>query len=152
MFVVVGVFLLGFYFTGGNASLGRSWRSAGSARPSGPRFREPGQLHPRGERRLDLLRPPDFRGQQHILERGDYPDFQLWNAHRPQRPHGLLQARENGPAPLLLLHIERHRIELFEDRNFRGRCVDFCENCPFRQGRGFPSSRINSLRGDGDSA
>uniref|UniRef100_A0A8C9STZ2 Uncharacterized protein n=1 Tax=Scleropages formosus TaxID=113540 RepID=A0A8C9STZ2_SCLFO len=47
-------------------------------------------------RRLDLLRPPDFRGQQHILERGDYPDFQLWNAHRPQRPHGLLQARENG--------------------------------------------------------
>lgn len=24
---------------------------------------------------------PDFRGQQFILERGDYPDFYRWNGH-----------------------------------------------------------------------
>lgn len=24
---------------------------------------------------------PDFKGQQYILERGEYPEFQRWNAH-----------------------------------------------------------------------
>lgn len=24
---------------------------------------------------------PDFRGQQYILEHGEYPEFQRWNSH-----------------------------------------------------------------------
>ena len=43
---------------------------------------------------------PDFKGQQYILERGEYPEFQRWNAHndhlgscRPIRMVRLLGAR-----------------------------------------------------------
>lgn len=45
---------------------------------------------------------PDFRGQQFVLEHGDYPDFYLWNRHNDHmgscRPVGMV----SGPGPLHL--------------------------------------------------
>lgn len=43
---------------------------------------------------------PDFRGQQFVLEHGDYPDFFRWNGHNDHmgscRPVGMV----SGPLPL----------------------------------------------------
>ncbi|XP_048471780.1 gamma-crystallin N [Rhincodon typus] len=85
---------------------------------------------------------PDFKGHQYILERGEYPDFYRWNAHndhmascRPVKMHG-----------------EHYRIELFENCDFNGQCMEFCEDCPFLQGRGWSKTCVNSIRVYGDGA
>lgn len=45
---------------------------------------------------------PDFRGQQFILQHGDYPDFFRWNGHKDHmgscRPVGMV----SGPLDLVL--------------------------------------------------
>uniref|UniRef100_A0A8C7WU51 Crystallin, gamma N1 n=1 Tax=Oryzias sinensis TaxID=183150 RepID=A0A8C7WU51_9TELE len=61
---------------------------------------------------------PDFKGQQFILEHGEYPEFQRWNAHndhmgscRPIRMVGvrgghLLQQRQTPKNPAPCVHSE----------------------------------------------
>ncbi|KAF5911455.1 hypothetical protein HPG69_004376, partial [Diceros bicornis minor] len=50
---------------------------------------------------------PDFRGQQFILEHGDYPDFFRWNGHNDHmgscRPAGMICVRGDleGNVPAL---------------------------------------------------
>ncbi|KAG7267225.1 hypothetical protein CRUP_004566 [Coryphaenoides rupestris] len=47
---------------------------------------------------------PDFKGQQFILERGEYPEFQRWNSHNDHM----------GSCKPVRMHGEHYRIELFE--------------------------------------
>ncbi|XP_043961111.1 gamma-crystallin N-B isoform X2 [Gambusia affinis] len=85
---------------------------------------------------------PDFRGQQYILEHGEYPEFQRWNSHNDHM----------GSCKPIRMHGEHYRIELFEACNFSGQCMDICDDCPFLQSRGFSKSCINSVRVYGDGA
>uniref|UniRef100_A0A4W3I653 Crystallin, gamma N1 n=1 Tax=Callorhinchus milii TaxID=7868 RepID=A0A4W3I653_CALMI len=85
---------------------------------------------------------PDFKGQQYILERGEYPEFHRWNAHNDHM----------GSCKPVRMHGEHYRIELFDTCNFTGQCMEFCEDCPFLQGRGWNKTCVNSLKVYGDGA
>ncbi|KAM9700162.1 gamma-crystallin N-B-like [Menidia menidia] len=82
---------------------------------------------------------PDFRGQQYVLEHGEYPEFQRWNAHNDHM----------GSCKPIRMHGEQYRMELFEACNFSGQCVEICEDCPFLQSRGFTCIHSTRVYGDG---
>ncbi|KTF93074.1 hypothetical protein cypCar_00040548, partial [Cyprinus carpio] len=85
---------------------------------------------------------PDFKGQQYILERGEYPEFQRWNSHNDHM----------GSCRPVRMHGEHYRMQLFEGVNYTGQCMDLCDDCPFLQSRGFNTSCVNSVRVFGDGA
>ncbi|XP_063780894.1 gamma-crystallin N [Pseudophryne corroboree] len=85
---------------------------------------------------------PDFKGQQYILERGEYPDFHRWNGHNDHM----------GSSRPVRMHGEHYRLELFEGCNFTGQCLEFCEDCPFLQGRGWNKNCVNAIKVYGDGA
>ncbi|KAK7880389.1 hypothetical protein WMY93_032979, partial [Mugilogobius chulae] len=68
---------------------------------------------------------PDFKGQQYILEHGEYPEFQRWNSHNDHM----------GSCKPIRMHGEHYRIEMFEGCNFSGQCVEICDDCPFCRAR-----------------
>lgn len=49
-------------------------------------------------------------------------------------------------------HGEHYRMELFEEDNFSGQCVELCDDCPFLQARGLTKNCINSIKVYGDGA
>ncbi|XP_063498443.1 gamma-crystallin N isoform X3 [Symphalangus syndactylus] len=85
---------------------------------------------------------PNFRGQQFILEHSDYPDFFRWNSHSDHmdscRPVGM--------------HEEHFRLESFEGCNFTDQCLEFLEDCPFLQSRGWAKNCVNAIKVYGDGA
>ncbi|XP_032548185.1 gamma-crystallin N [Chiroxiphia lanceolata] len=85
---------------------------------------------------------PDFRGQQYILEHGEYPDFYRWNG----RSDHLGSCRPVG------MHGEHYRIEIFEGSHFRGPSLELTEDCSFLQGQGWDKTCINALKVYGDGA
>uniref|UniRef100_A0A8C2YIQ2 Gamma-crystallin N n=1 Tax=Chinchilla lanigera TaxID=34839 RepID=A0A8C2YIQ2_CHILA len=85
---------------------------------------------------------PDFRGQQFILEHGDYPDFFRWNGHNDHM----------GSCRPVGMHGEHFRIEIFEGCNFTGQSLELVEDCPFLQSRGWPKSCVNAAKVYGDGA
>ncbi|KAL6081713.1 hypothetical protein STEG23_005620 [Scotinomys teguina] len=116
---------------------------------------------------------PDFRGQQFILEHGDYPEFFRWNGHNDHmgscRPVGMASPRPYpflpvhgeerlgvflfpSPPAWVLEHGEHFRIDIFEGCNFTGQCLEFLEDCPFLQSRGWAKSCVNAIKVYGDGA
>ncbi|KAM7325779.1 hypothetical protein ACRRTK_016032 [Alexandromys fortis] len=85
---------------------------------------------------------PDFRGQQFILEHGDYPEFFRWNGHNDHM----------GSCRPVGMHGEHFRIDIFEGCNFTGQCLEFVEDCPFLQSRGWAKSCVNAIKVYGDGA
>ncbi|KAI7809307.1 gamma-crystallin N-A [Triplophysa rosa] len=85
---------------------------------------------------------PDFKGQQYMLEKGEYPDFQRWNAHNDHM----------GSCKPIKMHGQHYRMELFESQNFTGQCVELCEDCPFLQSTGFSKNSLNAIKVYGDGA
>ncbi|NXD19262.1 CRGN protein, partial [Spelaeornis formosus] len=85
---------------------------------------------------------PDFRGQQYILEHGEYPDFYRWNG----RSEHLGSCRPVG------MHGEHYRIEIFGGSHFRGPSLELTEDCSFLQGQGWDKTCINALKVYGDGA
>nr|XP_045244025.1 gamma-crystallin N isoform X1 [Macaca fascicularis] len=85
---------------------------------------------------------PDFRGQQFILEHGDYPDFFRWNSHSDHM----------GSCRPVGMHGEHFRLEIFEGCNFTGQCLEFLEDCPFLQSGGWAKNCINAIKVYGDGA
>ncbi|OCT73848.1 hypothetical protein XELAEV_18032812mg [Xenopus laevis] len=85
---------------------------------------------------------PDFKGQQYILERGEYPDLHRWNGHNDHM----------GSCRPVRMHGERYRLELFEGCNFTGQCMEFHEDCPYLQGRGWNKNCVNACKVYGDGA
>ncbi|XP_021561942.1 gamma-crystallin N [Carlito syrichta] len=85
---------------------------------------------------------PDFRGQQFILEHGDYPDFFRWNGHNDHM----------GSCRPVGMHGEHFRLEIFEGCNFTGQCLEFLEDCPFLQSGGWAKNCVNAIKVYGDGA
>ncbi|KAK7163703.1 hypothetical protein R3I93_007686 [Phoxinus phoxinus] len=85
---------------------------------------------------------PDFKGQQYMLEKGEYPDLQRWNAHSDHM----------GSCKPIKMHGEQYRMELFEGPNFTGQCVELCDDCPFLQSTGISQNCLNSIKVYGDGA
>ncbi|XP_024894766.1 gamma-crystallin N [Pteropus alecto] len=85
---------------------------------------------------------PDFRGQQFVLEHGDYPDFFRWNGHNDHM----------GSCRPVGMHGEHFRLEIFEGCNFTGQCLEFQEDCPLLQSRGWAKSCVNAIKVYGDGA
>ncbi|XP_078008803.1 gamma-crystallin N [Phascolarctos cinereus] len=85
---------------------------------------------------------PDFRGQQFILERGEYPDFYRWNGHNDHM----------GSCRPVGMHGEHYRLEIFEGCNFTGQCLEFTEDCPFLQSQGWAKNCVNAVKVYGDGA
>ncbi|XP_051468209.1 gamma-crystallin N isoform X2 [Apus apus] len=85
---------------------------------------------------------PNFRGQQYILEHGEYPDFYRWNGHSDH----LGSCRPIG------MHGEHYRIEIFEGSQFSGPSLELTEDCSFLQGQGWDKTCINALKVYGDGA
>ncbi|XP_073094308.1 gamma-crystallin N isoform X3 [Manis javanica] len=84
---------------------------------------------------------PDFRGQQFILERGNYPDFFRWNAHNDHM----------GSCRPVGMHGEHFRLEIFEGCNFTGQRLELQDDCPFLQSRGWTDC-VNAVKVYGDGA
>ncbi|XP_019739176.1 gamma-crystallin N-A [Hippocampus comes] len=85
---------------------------------------------------------PDFKGQQYILERGEYPEFQRWSALNDHM----------GSCRPIRMHGEHYRLEVFEGDSFSGQHVELSEDCPLLQARGLTKSCIKSLKVYGDGA
>ncbi|XP_057714012.1 gamma-crystallin N-A-like [Corythoichthys intestinalis] len=85
---------------------------------------------------------PDFKGQQYVLERGEYPEFQRWSAYNDHM----------GSCRPIRMHGEHYRLELFEGDNFSGQQVELNEDCPLLQSKGLTKSCIKSLKVYGDGA
>ncbi|XP_026858356.2 gamma-crystallin N-B [Electrophorus electricus] len=85
---------------------------------------------------------PDFKGQQYILERGEYPEFQCWNSHNDHM----------GSCRTVRMHGEHYRIQLFDSCNYMGQCIELCDDCPFLQSFGYGRTCVNSIRVYGDGA
>uniref|UniRef100_F6T4I5 GTP-binding protein Rheb n=1 Tax=Equus caballus TaxID=9796 RepID=F6T4I5_HORSE len=85
---------------------------------------------------------PDFRGQQFVLEHGDYPDFFRWNGHNDHM----------GSCRPVGMHGEHFRLEIFEGCNFTGQCLEFQDDCPFLQSRGWAKNCVNAIKVYGDGA
>ncbi|XP_019651143.2 gamma-crystallin N isoform X4 [Ailuropoda melanoleuca] len=85
---------------------------------------------------------PDFRGQQFILEHGDYPDFLRWNGHNDHM----------GSCRPIGMHGENFRLEIFEGCNFTGQCLELQEDCPFLQSQGWSKNSVNAIKVYGDGA
>ncbi|KAG7336294.1 hypothetical protein KOW79_000987 [Hemibagrus wyckioides] len=85
---------------------------------------------------------PDFKGQQYILERGEYPEFQRWNSHNDHM----------GSCKPVRMHGEHYRIELYDGGNYSGHCMELCDDCPFLQSCGYGRPCVNSVRVFGDGA
>ncbi|KAK1794932.1 hypothetical protein P4O66_010125, partial [Electrophorus voltai] len=83
---------------------------------------------------------PDFKGQQYILERGEYPEFQCWNSHNDHM----------GSCRTVRMHGEHYRIQLFDSCNYMGQCIELCDDCPFLQSFGYGRTCVNSIRVYGD--
>lgn len=49
-------------------------------------------------------------------------------------------------------HGEHFRIDIFEGCNFTGQCLEFVEDCPFLQSRGWAKSCVNAIKVYGDGA
>uniref|UniRef100_A0A8D0FQX2 Beta/gamma crystallin 'Greek key' domain-containing protein n=1 Tax=Strix occidentalis caurina TaxID=311401 RepID=A0A8D0FQX2_STROC len=85
---------------------------------------------------------PDFRGQQYILEHGEYPDFYRWNGRGDHlgscRPVGMV----SGCC----------WIKIFEGNHFSGPSMELTEDCSFLQGQGWEKTCINALKVYGDGA
>lgn len=69
----------------------------------------------------------------------------------PTRGHSL------HPLPFLALggdpqHGEHFRLEIFEGCNFTGQCLEFEEDCPFLQSRGWTKNCVNAIKAYGDGA
>ncbi|XP_057190675.1 gamma-crystallin N-A [Triplophysa rosa] len=77
-----------------------------------------------------------------MLEKGEYPDFQRWNAHNDHM----------GSCKPIKMHGQHYRMELFESQNFTGQCVELCEDCPFLQSTGFSKNSLNAIKVYGDGA
>lgn len=56
------------------------------------------------------------------------------------------------PSPPVLEHGEHFRIDIFEGCNFTGQCLEFVEDCPFLQSRGWAKSCVNAIKVYGDGA
>ncbi|KAK2489976.1 hypothetical protein MC885_018163 [Smutsia gigantea] len=84
---------------------------------------------------------PDFRGQQFILEGGNYPDFFHWNAHNDHM----------GSCQPVGVHGEHFRLEIFEGCNFTGQRLELEDDCPFLQSWGWTDC-VNAIKVYGDGA
>lgn len=49
-------------------------------------------------------------------------------------------------------HGEHFRLEIFEGCNFTGQCLEFQEDCPLLQSRGWARSCVNAVKVYGDGA
>ncbi|XP_028346096.2 gamma-crystallin N [Physeter macrocephalus] len=83
---------------------------------------------------------PDFRGQQFVLEHGDYPDFYRWSRHDDHM----------GSCRPVGMHGEHFRLEIFEGCNFTGQCLEFKDDCPFLQSQGWAKNWVNAIKVYGD--
>ncbi|XP_051468210.1 gamma-crystallin N isoform X3 [Apus apus] len=67
---------------------------------------------------------PNFRGQQYILEHGEYPDFYRWNGHSDHlgscRPIGMGQGWDKTCINALKVYGDGAWV-LYEEPNYRGR-------------------------------
>ncbi|CAI5789103.1 Uncharacterized protein PODLI_1B042304 [Podarcis lilfordi] len=84
----------------------------------------------------------DFRGQQYILEHGEYPGFHRWNGHNDRM----------GSCKPVGMHGENYRIEVFEGRHFSGRSQEFTEDCSCLHRQGWAKNWINAIKVYGDGA
>nr|XP_048698147.1 gamma-crystallin N [Caretta caretta] len=85
---------------------------------------------------------PDFRGQQYVLEHGEYPDFYRWNGHNDRM----------GSCRPVGMHGEHYRMEIFDGSHFSGHCMEFTEDCSFLQGQGWNKNCVNAIKVYGDGA
>uniref|UniRef100_A0A670J1P3 Crystallin gamma N n=1 Tax=Podarcis muralis TaxID=64176 RepID=A0A670J1P3_PODMU len=84
----------------------------------------------------------DFRGQQYILEHGEYPGFHRWNGHNDRM----------GSCKPVGMHGENYRIEVFEGRHFSGRSQEFTEDCSCLHRQGWAKNWINAIKVYGDGS
>ncbi|XP_055445597.1 gamma-crystallin N isoform X3 [Bubalus kerabau] len=93
---------------------------------------------------------PDFRGQQFILEHGDYPDFYRWNGHNDHmgscRPVRMSRGWSKNCVNAIKAYGDGAWV-LYEEPNYRGRMY-LVERGDFRSFSDWeaPSARVQSLR------
>ncbi|XP_068529789.1 gamma-crystallin N [Anas acuta] len=85
---------------------------------------------------------PNLRGQQYVLEHGEYPHFHRWNG----RGDRLGSCRPVG------MHGEHYRMEIFEGSRFSGRSLELTEDCASLQGQGWDKPSVNAIKVYGDGA
>ncbi|XP_053327943.1 gamma-crystallin 1-like [Spea bombifrons] len=67
-----------------------------------------------------LYEHPHYRGHQYYLSRGEYPEFQQWMGLNDSIRSCRLSPQHHGS----------FRVKVYEREDFRGRMMEFTEDCP----------------------
>ncbi|XP_051990966.1 gamma-crystallin N-A-like [Xyrauchen texanus] len=81
---------------------------------------------------------PDFKGQQYILEKGEHPDFQRWNAHNDHM----------GSCKPIKMYGKQYAVKLFRGRSW----LEHCMSSGLLQTIGFSKNCLGSIKVYGDGA
>ncbi|KAJ3614246.1 hypothetical protein NHX12_017820 [Muraenolepis orangiensis] len=74
----------------------------------------------------------DFQGQQFILERGEYPQWDSFSGSLSYHVERLMSLR-----PVYCASHQSSRITIYEKENFLGRCAEMCDDYPSLQAMGW---------------
>ncbi|XP_003820864.1 gamma-crystallin C [Pan paniscus] len=80
-----------------------------------------------------LYERPNYQGQQYLLRRGEYPDYQQW-----------MGLSDSIRSCCLIPQTVSHRLRLYEREDHKGLMMELSEDCPSIQDR-FHLSEIRSL-------
>ncbi|XP_053326771.1 gamma-crystallin 1-like [Spea bombifrons] len=67
-----------------------------------------------------LYEHPNYTGHQYFLRKGEYPDFQRWFGYNDQ----IRSCR------VINQYQDKFRIRIYERENFRGKTMEFTDDCP----------------------
>ncbi|XP_018420093.1 PREDICTED: gamma-crystallin-3-like [Nanorana parkeri] len=76
-----------------------------------------------------LYEQPNYRGHQHFLHRGEYPDFQQWMGYNDSIKSCRLSPQYLYPC-ILRSGPALAQGKFYEREDFRGQMMDFTEDCP----------------------
>ncbi|KAG7214489.1 hypothetical protein INR49_023001 [Caranx melampygus] len=82
----------------------------------------------------------DFQGQQFILERGEYPNWESYSGSLSYHTERFMSFR-----PIYCASHQSSRMMIFERENFMGRCTDLCDDYPSLQAMGWFRPEVGSM-------
>ncbi|XP_019129330.1 crystallin, beta A1, like 2 [Larimichthys crocea] len=82
----------------------------------------------------------DFQGQQFILERGEYPNWDAYSGSLSYHTERFMSFR-----PIYCASHHSSRMMIFERENFMGRCTEMCDDYPSLQAMGWFRPEVGSM-------
>ncbi|KAF7216521.1 transcript variant X2, partial [Nothobranchius furzeri] len=82
----------------------------------------------------------DFQGQQFILERGEYPNWESYAGSLSYHSERFMSFR-----PIYCASHQSSRMKIYERENFTGRCTELCDDYPSLEAMGWFRPEVGSM-------